>query len=611
MKNKLFPMLFMFLVLGRTTSLLFAQSTAFTYQGHLNDGVNPASGRYDLRFAVFDAASTGTLQGSVLTNSATALSNGLFTVTLDFGSQFSGANRWLEIGVRTNGNGTFITLTSRQALTPTPYAITAGSVVSGGLTAGTYGNAVTLNNGGNSFAGAFAGNGANVTDVNAATLNGVTSAGFWKVNGNIGADPANGLYLGTADNLPLEFKVNGQRGLRIEPHANNIPNVIGGYAGNVASNGVFGAFIGGGGSANSPNRVGGNFATVLGGAGNIARSDYSTTMGEGNTASGLFSTAMGQGNTASGYAANALGNSTVASGDYSTAMGDHTTASGVSSFAMGETCVASALTSTALGYHTTASGPGGTALGVFSQALHNSTFVWSDGSPTPAFTSSANNQFLVYASGGVGLGTTSPQSALHVKSPSIDCEVSIESGDVGGHRWTLQSSAPTGGAHLASSFQIIDRTLGASRLLIDAGGNVGIGTTGPTHLFQVGNAYCDGNTWSPASDRNLKAGFQPVDAQAMLAKVAAMPITSWHYTNDVATPHVGPMAQDFYAAFQVGADDKHITTTDESGVALAAIQGLNQKVESETAALRRENTELRSELSEIKRLLTKLSSSKN
>ncbi|MBC8095151.1 MAG: tail fiber domain-containing protein, partial [Akkermansiaceae bacterium] len=100
-----------------------AQGTAFTYQGRLNDGVNPAGGIYDLRFTIHDAPSAGTQQGSALTNAATSISNGLFTVVLDFGHQFPGADRWLEIAVRTNGGGAFVQLTPRQHLTATPYAI--------------------------------------------------------------------------------------------------------------------------------------------------------------------------------------------------------------------------------------------------------------------------------------------------------------------------------------------------------------------------------------------------------------------------------------------------------------------------------------------------------
>src|SRR5262245_51789561 len=98
-----------------------AQGTAFTYQGRLNDGANPAVGIYDLRFTIYDSASAGTLVAGPVTNSPTAISNGVFTVALDFGSSpFNGALRWLEIGVRTNGGGAFVPLTPRQQLTPTP-----------------------------------------------------------------------------------------------------------------------------------------------------------------------------------------------------------------------------------------------------------------------------------------------------------------------------------------------------------------------------------------------------------------------------------------------------------------------------------------------------------
>src|SRR5215472_13869975 len=98
-----------------------AQGTAFTYQGRLNDGSSPATGTYDLRFTIYDAASSGNAVGGPLTNAATAVSNGLFTVTLDFGnSPFSGgAPRWLNIDVRTNGGASFATLNPRQAFTPT------------------------------------------------------------------------------------------------------------------------------------------------------------------------------------------------------------------------------------------------------------------------------------------------------------------------------------------------------------------------------------------------------------------------------------------------------------------------------------------------------------
>ncbi len=105
------------------------------------------------------------------------------------------------------------------------------------------------------------------------------------------------------------------------------------------------------------------------------------------------------------------------------------------------------------------------------------------------------------------------------------------------------------------------------------------------------------------SDRNFKANFTPVDSLAVLAKVSALPITAWNYKSEAGVQHLGPMAQDFYAAFNIGADDKHIATVDESGVALAAIQGLNEKFESENAALRARNAVLEARLDRLERLL--------
>ena len=122
------------LTLNLPFSSAFAQGTAFTYQGRLNDGANPASGIYDLRFVIYDAVTSGNLISGVLTNAATPITNGLFTVTLDFGSGvFDGSMRWLEIGVCTNGVGAFATLTPRQPVTPAPYAIQAASVTAAGI----------------------------------------------------------------------------------------------------------------------------------------------------------------------------------------------------------------------------------------------------------------------------------------------------------------------------------------------------------------------------------------------------------------------------------------------------------------------------------------------
>ena len=113
------------------TNGLLAQGTAFTYQGRLNAGGNPASGSYDLTFTLFNANTGGGAIGGPLTNLATAVSNGLFTTAIDFGpAVFTGSADWLEIAVRTNGGSRFTTLAPRQQLTPVPYAIKAGAAAS-------------------------------------------------------------------------------------------------------------------------------------------------------------------------------------------------------------------------------------------------------------------------------------------------------------------------------------------------------------------------------------------------------------------------------------------------------------------------------------------------
>ena len=81
-----------------------AQGTAFTYQGRLTVGGSNANGVYDLKLQLFDALSAGSLIAGPITNSPVTVSNGLFTIVVDFGGgAFPGASRWLDISVRTNG----------------------------------------------------------------------------------------------------------------------------------------------------------------------------------------------------------------------------------------------------------------------------------------------------------------------------------------------------------------------------------------------------------------------------------------------------------------------------------------------------------------------------
>jgi trimeric autotransporter adhesin len=94
-------------------------------------------------------------------------------------------------------------------------------------------------------------------------------------------------------------------------------------------------------------------------------------------------------------------------------------------------------------------------------------------------------------------------------------------------------------------------------------------------------------TWGSLSDRNAKTGIVALDEDSILAKVVALPIDAWQYKSEAGVRHVGPMAQDFYAAFGVGEDDRHITSIDEDGIALAAIKALHREHQRLSAAFNR------------------------
>src|SRR6266496_3143130 len=112
MKNRLFALLALTFLstLNPQLSTLFAQSTSFTYQGRLNSGTTAATGSYDMTFTLFASASGGSSIPGPATNTGVPVSNGLFTVIVPVAAgagAFPGSDRWLEIGVRTNGSGAF------------------------------------------------------------------------------------------------------------------------------------------------------------------------------------------------------------------------------------------------------------------------------------------------------------------------------------------------------------------------------------------------------------------------------------------------------------------------------------------------------------------------
>ena len=211
----------------------------------------------------------------------------------------------------------------------------------------------------------------------------------------------------------------------------------------------------------------------------------------------------------------------------------------------------------------------------------------------------STNQFVLKNNGRVGLGTNAPATKLHVVG-SGDTELSIQSAD-NNRRWTLQASGGPDGnpAFLGGYFQIIDRTAGASRLLIETNGNVTIPAELTTTAINL------------TSDRNVKEQFKPVNAREVLAKVARLPISEWQYKSQADARHIGPMAQDFREAFSLGHDEKHITSVDADGVALAAIQGLNEKLEEQTRVKDARIQQLEATVEELKALVSKLAAQQN
>lgn len=133
----------MFLAIGVFALIGFAQTTGFTYQGSLSSGGVVANGNHDFEFALYDAANGGVQLGNTQAITNVSVANGIFTVSLDFGNQFPGAARFLEIRVRTTGGGgALTTLLPRQPLTSTPYSVrslnstTADAVAVGGVPSG-------------------------------------------------------------------------------------------------------------------------------------------------------------------------------------------------------------------------------------------------------------------------------------------------------------------------------------------------------------------------------------------------------------------------------------------------------------------------------------------
>jgi trimeric autotransporter adhesin len=394
------------------------------------------------------------------------------------------------------------------------------------------------------------------------------------------------------------------------------PNLIGGHSNNSVISGVRGATISGGGSLNSPNRVFDNWGTVGGGSNNKAGTENESTSnnthatvggGNSNTASAYVATVSGGlNNTASGE------NGVVGGGGYNTASGFRATVGGgVSNTASataatvsgGSANIASGSTATVGGgSEATASGAAATVGGGYGNTA----------SGLHATVGGGNSNTASGVQATVGGGQNNIASGSHSTVPGGLNNLALGSYSFAAGR---RAKAEHLGAFVWGAGTDTDiKSPAINTFVVRAPGGIWLGTTsnpsipGGTFLnTSTGAHLTTGGQWTNGSNRNAKENFTPVDAHSILAQVAALPITTWNYrTEDVSVRHMGPMAQDFYAAFALGADEVSIGTVDASGVALAAIQGLHQLTQAQNAEIATQETVLAAQREEIAALTERL-----
>jgi len=208
----------------------------------------------------------------------------------------------------------------------------------------------------------------------------------------------------------------------------------------------------------------------------------------------------------------------------------------------------------------------------------------------------AQDAVFVTTTGDVGVGTSSPSDSLHVarsngtsgitvteSSSTIAARALLNLENKGNTSLIINDTSASGQSwqlgNLSSSaidgFVISRQGDGENELIIKDNGDV----------------FIENGTVQVISSRNSKENFESLDPEAVLASLGKLPITAWSYKKDAgAVRHIGPVAEDFRAAFGLGPDDKHVSHGDTSGVALAAIQGLLarlEELEKENAALAR------------------------
>jgi len=551
-----------------------------TYQGSvLNDNGTPApDGNYNMRFSIFTVV-TGGVNVWQETDANVAVTNGLFSTTLGDGTVFgplfaNNNNLWLEVEIDLSKSGTFEAnekYAPRQKLAGAAWAI------------------------------------------NADTLDGIHSATLWRLTGN-GGTTSGTHFLGTTDNRPLDFRVNGVRALRIEPNSESA-NIIGGHSSNLVTSGVYGATIGGGGGALTPNRVTSFYGTIGGGINNIA------AMGQATVGGGAENTAHGFGATVGGGTCNLSSGTwaaTIGGGAYNEAIDDYATVAGgrLNQAAASYATVGGGINNEATSESATVAGGTQNVASGQRAAIGGGLNNIANGNYTSIAGGNDNRASAFFASVGGGdfnnasaYGATVSGGSHNTASGERSMIAGGESCLAAGHySFAAGRNAKANGV---GSFAWADST--TNNFNINNNNRFGVRASGGVYLYSSsdllhGSYLAAGSgTWAGISDRNVKENVVPVNADEVLGKVAAIPISTWNYTAEGnCVRHMGPMAQDLYAAFGLGDSDKAIATIDADGVALAAIQGLYMMVQQKDAQIATLKAQKDAEISELKARLAAL-----
>ncbi len=651
---------------------VFAQETAFSYSGRLSDGGGAASGGFDLRAILYNAEAGGAQVGVVVTNLNVTVSGGSFRTDFDFGGGvFDGQRRWLEIGIRPAGNSVFTTLNPRQPISAAPYALYALTPAGPAGAKGDKGDAGSpgaKGDKGDAGPPGAKGDAGPVGSVGAQGIPGIPgtpgtpgakgdpgsqgnvglqgqpgpagpagpagvpgSVDAWSRQGNAGTGSFTN-FVGTTDAAPFVLRAGNQQAIRLEGEVSGV-RIIAGRGNSISVLSTNSSILGGrenaiGEAAHESGIAGGlqnnirkdqRSAFIGGGARNTINADnqHGFIGGGRDNAIGtnsVISLVVGGGENrignnvdgglmVGGFRNDVLGSSNPNRREIAPVLigGSDNTIGLESSWAVilggdnngiGTNCASAVV---AGGTNNIVANNCGFSFvaGRRGRVNHPGSFVWAD-SQNVSYGSSAEDSFNVRASGGMYLNTDTSMFFGSATRQMIN--LWSDRYGIGVQDSTFYSRTDSNGAF--SWFR------GGTH--VNTANNPGAGGVEMMRL-NSGGLRVNG-TFVSASDRNAKQDFRAVDSESVLAKVAAMPISEWSYKEDPAVRHVGPMAQDFRAAFPLGEDDRHIAMVDADGVAFAAIQGLNRKVEAQSAELKTRDArieKLESELAELRSLVLK------